>query len=134
MVLIILYLAFRVASMVGSKRILIVEDDEGIRETLRVMLEFENYPVSAASNGEEALRELEKIETPGLILLDLMMPVMNGWDFAKMLAQNNKWSNIPIVVLTAFAEKIELVPNARVFLKKPIEFDVLMKLVKDYCG
>jgi CheY-like chemotaxis protein len=115
--------------------ILIVEDDEGIRETLKVMLEFEGYAVVAASNGREALGALEKMrEAPGLILLDLMMPVMNGWEFSDIVRHNPKWAPIPIVVLTAFADKGQILQMAKSILKKPVEIEDLLSAVQSYCG
>lgn len=120
--------------MPARKGILVVEDDEGIRETLKVMLEFEGYPVTVSSNGKEALEALGKIPEPGLILLDLMMPVMNGWECSEFIQRTPQWAAIPIVVLTAFADKGQALQNARSVLKKPVEIDELLRTVQSYCG
>ena len=122
------------AEMTKRKGILVVEDDEGIRETLKVMLEFEGYPVTVTSNGKEALDALKKIPEPGLILLDLMMPIMNGWECSEAIQQTPEWTGIPIVVLTAFADKGQILQNARSVLKKPVEIDDLLRTVQNYCG
>jgi CheY-like chemotaxis protein len=120
--------------MSAQKSILIIEDDEGIRETLKVMLEFEGYTVSASANGKDAIDTLGKIPKPGLILLDLMMPIMNGWEFSEHVSHTPEWSTIPVVVLTAFADKEQPLKHARTTLKKPIEIEDLLKVVRQYCG
>jgi two-component system response regulator CpxR len=119
--------------MSARRGILIIEDDEGIRETLKVMLDFEGYPVFTAANGKEALDVLHKIPSPGLILLDLMMPVMNGWEFVEAFKQEASWRGIPIVILTAFADKGQMLDQLRI-LKKPVEIDTLLGTVQEFCG
>lgn len=120
--------------MVRTKRILIVEDDEAIRETLRIMLALEGYDVNTASNGKEALELLLHGERPSLILLDLMMPVMNGFEFAAALQKDARISSIPFVLLTAFAEQAGKVVNAKGVLSKPLEFELLFRTLRDFCG
>lgn len=115
------------------KNVLIVEDDEGIRETLRLALELEGYSVFSAANGQEGLDILPKIERPCLILLDLMMPVMDGWRFVEILDEDTILAAIPVVVVTAFAERAKSI-HARGILKKPIDLDVLLATVKRYCA
>jgi CheY-like chemotaxis protein len=119
--------------MVARKGILIVEDDEGIRETLKIMLEFEGYPVTVTSNGKEALATLAGMIEPNLIILDLMMPVMNGWEFHEEIQKKENWARIPVVVLSAFTDKSNNLKNVSV-LKKPIEIDDLLRTVKKFCG
>ncbi|WP_141730959.1 response regulator [Oligoflexus tunisiensis] len=116
------------------KPILIVEDDEGIRDTLSLMLQMEGYEVMQTSNGQEALELLGKIDPPSLILLDLMMPVMNGFEFAAAIEQQEAFSSIPIVLLTAYTEHAHRVRNAKCVLFKPVEFDQLFQTVREYCG
>lgn len=120
-------------STVHCKDILVVEDDEGIRETLKLALELEGYTVTTAANGQEGLDVLPTMPTPCLILLDLMMPVMNGWAFAEALRADMMLAPIPVVVVTAFAEKAARVTQARGILKKPIDFDSLLRVVKQFC-
>lgn len=120
-------------STVHCKDILVVEDDEGIRDTLKLALELEGYTVTTAANGQEGLDVLPTMPTPCLILLDLMMPVMNGWAFAEALRADMVLAPIPVVVVTAFAEKAARVAQARAILKKPIDFDSLLRLVKQFC-
>jgi CheY-like chemotaxis protein len=116
-----------------SKSILIVEDDESIRDTLWMFLEFEGYSVYTASNGQEGVNLLPTMPDACLILLDLMMPVMDGWQFAEAIRLDSKLSSIPIVVITAFSEKAASV-RANGMLKKPVNLDSLLKVVQQYCG
>ncbi|MEO5970088.1 MAG: response regulator [Bdellovibrionia bacterium] len=71
------------------KSILVVEDEESIRENFQLLLELEGYSVFTASNGKESLRILKTIEKPCLILLDLLMPVMNGMEFLEAKSQED---------------------------------------------
>ncbi|WPU63764.1 response regulator [Peredibacter starrii] len=114
------------------KRILIVDDDPNIREALKEYLEFEGYEVRVAGNGQEALALLKINEKPCLILLDLMMPVMNGWEFARAAALDAGISQIPIVVTSAFIDKVEDI-KARGLLSKPLDMEQLMGLANECC-
>src|SRR4051812_28063028 len=113
--------------------ILIIEDEEGIRETLKLALELAGYDVTAVANGQEGLDALRAMAPPRLILLDLMMPVMDGWTFAERLGADTVLASIPVVVVTAFAEKAGSLTSARGFIKKPIDFDSLLRVVKRFC-
>jgi len=84
----------------GSGEVLVVEDDIATRELLRRQLEAEGWSVTEAENGRVALAALER-GTPSLILLDLMMPVMDGCQFAAELRQREAWRGIPVIVITA---------------------------------
>ena len=84
----------------GSQSILIVEDDETTRDMLKKSLENNEYKVRTAHNGKEGLEKVEQGK-PGLILLDLMMPEMDGFEFSEKLRQNKEWLDIPVVVITA---------------------------------
>ena len=84
----------------ASSPVLLVEDDTDTREIMARMLEKSGWQVLEAGNGREALDQLEKLR-PGLILLDLMMPVMDGFDFLLEMRANPDWQDIPVIVLTA---------------------------------
>src|SRR4051812_3367595 len=114
--------------------ILIVEDEEAIRETLKLALELAGYSVTTAANGQEGLDALRAMGPPRLILLDLMMPVMDGWTFAERLRADAVLASIPVVVVTAFAEKAGSLKLARGFIKKPIDFESLLRMVERFCG
>ena len=84
----------------SSQSILIVEDDEITREMLKKSLETNEFKVSVAKNGKEGLERVKRAK-PALILLDLMMPEMDGFEFAEELRENKEWLDIPVVVITA---------------------------------
>lgn len=115
------------------KSILIIEDDEGIRATLRLMLEIEGYRIATAGNGKEGLEQLPRMERPCLILLDLMMPVMNGWEFMQVLEKDMILATIPVVIVTAYGTR-GIETKAQGLIKKPIKLDELLSIVKQYCA
>jgi CheY-like chemotaxis protein len=113
--------------------VLVVEDDEDVRETLGMVLETEGYEVVGAANGREALDRLGDGSLPCLILTDIMMPVSSGWELIESISRNPRLSQIPVVVLSA-AETRELpAPNRVVaFLPKPTDLNTLIDLVKKH--
>lgn len=112
--------------------LLVIEDEKDIREVLRSALELEGYRTFTASNGQEGLQALERLPRPCLILLDMMMPVMNGWEFLKALKESDVLATIPVVVVSAAGERARD-SKANGFIKKPIDLDLLLELVKRYC-
>lgn len=114
------------------RSILIVDDDALIRESLSVMLSEEGYSVLTASNGEEALRVLEHgTSLPGLILLDLTMPVMDGNTLLGVLDQHPRFSLVPVVIISAVAHRAR--KGAKV-LCKPLDFEEVLSFVQQHCG
>ncbi len=109
--------------------ILIIDDDETVRNTLIEVLEKEHYTVFAASNGQEGIEVLEKIPRPCLILLDLMMPIMDGWEFLDFRENDRLISKIPVVVISAFSEQAKKI-KVNAFLKKPIDLKRLLETLK----
>jgi CheY-like chemotaxis protein len=112
--------------------VLIVEDDQDIRESLQELLKLEGYEVSTAINGQEAVKKLSSMKRPCLILLDLMMPVMNGWEFLAIRKNMDVIATIPVVVVSAVAEKNQA-SDVNEFVKKPVDLDSLVKVVSRYC-
>lgn len=120
----------------GDKPILLIEDDAAIRESLVEVLQFDGFTVVCANNGEEGLATLQKMEVPpGLILLDVMMPVMDGYECLKRLRSNPQWSDIPVTLLSADGALDKKAAHHQVtrYLKKPVELNDLLDLVKDFC-
>jgi CheY-like chemotaxis protein len=117
------------------KKILIVEDDWDIRDVLTQVLEYEGYEVDAAGNGREAIEYLETHPRPGLILLDLMMPVMDGWQFRAEQQRHAEWSTIPVVILSADGNAYQKAATIRAagYLKKPVELETLLDTVSRHC-
>ncbi len=116
------------------RTILVVEDDPAIRLALTMALEMEGYTVKSAGNGKEALELLPRMDTPCLILLDLMMPIMNGWEFAKALRQNMILAPIPVALVTAYSEEAATFEGAQALIKKPVDLELLLKVVRHFCG
>ncbi len=114
--------------------ILIVEDDEVIRELLKEALEMEGYKTLTASNGQEALQALHGVLNPCLILLDLMMPVMNGWQFLESKKTDDSIKPIPVVVMTAATNGKLRALETEGFMRKPIDLNVLTNWVERFCG
>lgn len=120
--------------MSGNHVILVVEDDPGIRETLKMAIEYEGYSVATAVNGKEALSLLNQAERPCVIFLDLMMPEMDGFTFVKELERLNPGVKYPIVLLTAVSEKALEISEKYELLKKPVSIDQILRMVQKYCG
>jgi len=114
------------------KAILVIDDDPGIRDVLRMSLELEGYNVITAAEGKEALEALATIQRPCLILLDLMMPVMNGWQFAEAIEKDVVLAQIPVAIVTAYADKAAAI-KAEAIIKKPIDLEALYQVVKKWC-
>jgi CheY-like chemotaxis protein len=116
--------------------VLIVEDDFDIREVLTEVLQDEGYAVAGAANGLEAIELLRtEAAAPSLILLDLMMPVMSGWQFVAEQRQDPRLEAIPVVVVSADGNLSEKATSlgASGYLRKPIEIDSLLEVVQRYC-
>lgn len=116
-------------------RVLIVEDDNSIREDLAALLRDEGYAVETASNGVEAWDRLVNSPPPCLILLDLMMPVMNGREFRIKQLADQSLSTIPVILLTGVAEPVTAASDLRVagVIKKPFRIAPLLDTLHRYC-
>lgn len=112
----------------------IVEDDADIRETLRELLEMEGFSVLTAGNGQEALELLSRKPSQlSLILLDLMMPVMDGWEFMHLAKTRSDTAPVPIVVMSAIADPTKLKGTpAKAFIRKPVDIDALLRVVSRF--
>ena len=117
--------------------VLIVDDDRNIREMLTEMLTDEGYAIATATDGLDALSQLRaRPQVPCLILLDLMMPNMNGWEFCVAQQQDPRLSPIPVVVISARADLDRAVAQIPVagHLSKPIDIDRLLHIVERHCA
>ena len=113
--------------------VLIVEDDADLREMMAQLLALEGYQTAAVANGREALEYLQQENVPNLILLDLMMPVMDGWEFRRHQQANPALAAVPVIVLSALDQSRTAGVNAEAILKKPLDFDRLLELVRLFC-
>jgi CheY-like chemotaxis protein len=121
------------SSAVAHCPILIVEDDADLREMMAQLLTLEGFNASTVANGREALEYLSQGDKPDVILLDLMMPVMDGWEFRRQQQASADLSKVPVIVLSALDQTRAADVNAVAFLKKPLDFDRLLELVRQYC-
>jgi len=116
------------------KTILVVDDDTDLREGLADLLQSRGYRVLTADDGAKALRWLRKSDAPSLILLDLMMPVMDGHEFIAQRSADPVLTRIPVVVISAgLHPRGSVVPGAAEVLYKPFDPDNLMRIVQRYC-
>ncbi|SRR6266849_5586895 len=117
------------------KSILVVEDDPATRDAVALVLEDEGYSVTGVANGQEALHHLRQTSAPNLIVLDLMMPVMDGWEFRKRQAQDPALKAIPVLVVSAdraVSQKAAAL-GAKDYLLKPIDLELLLEAVHRCC-
>ena len=120
----------------GCDTILIVDDDIDVRKSLSDFLEDEGYAVAAASNGRIALDLLRGGVRPAVILLDLMMPGMDGWDFRQAQLEDPALASVPVVMVTASgfsAETIRQQFAPAAFVSKPIQPTVLLEAIDRAC-
>jgi DNA-binding response OmpR family regulator len=119
----------------SQKKILVVDDEVDLVETIRFPLEMEGFNVLISYNGEDALNQARK-ENPDLILLDLMLPKLDGYKICRLLKFDEKYKHIPILMLTAKTqEKDKLLgkeTGADEYITKPFDIDELIKKVKAY--
>ena len=112
--------------------VLIVEDEEDLREMMRESLELKGYRVVTAEEGQEALRKLDGIEHLCLVLLDLLMPGMNGWDFFAKLRERPELAAVPVIVHSSASGRAPA--GVTRVLQKPIMFERLISVVSEYCA
>jgi CheY-like chemotaxis protein len=116
-----------------SATVLIVEDDIDTREMLGRFLELEGYRVETAENGKLALERLGSGVDACVILLDLMMPVMDGWQFRQEQTRNAELADIPVIVVSAAGrERIQKI-DANAYLSKPVDLEELLGCVTQFC-
>lgn len=115
-----------------SIRVLIVEDDGDIRSLFEAGLAMRGYTVETAANGHEALVMMAPGQTlPSVIVADLHMPVMDGWQFLTLLAEDPRLSAIPIIVLTAADDPSKQAPRPSTILIKPVAMDDLAAAITE---
>jgi CheY-like chemotaxis protein len=122
--------------MQGSKkkedpRILVVEDDDDAREAMVALLQMKGYRAVPAGNGKEALDYLHQAPVPDLIILDLWMPVMDGWQFRAEQIKDPRLKEVPVIVVTALSDRDDL--DANEVIIKPVDVDRLLTTVGHYC-
>jgi CheY-like chemotaxis protein len=113
--------------------VLIVEDDADLREMMAQLLTLEGFRAETVANGRDALEYLRRGDRPEIILLDLMMPVMDGWEFRRRQRADPAVADVPVVVLSALDASRATDLQETAFLKKPLDFERLLQLVRRHC-
>jgi CheY-like chemotaxis protein len=114
---------------------MVVEDDPDIRDLVKMLLEEEGFTVVTAANGAEAEQALERMVEPCVVLLDLMMPVMSGWELLDHLKRAGKLEadGMHVVVVSATPSPLPL-PRGHVrCIRKPVHVEQLIEAVRQYC-
>lgn len=118
-----------------TKKILVVDDEKDIVETLSFMLKARGYDVIEALDGEEGLKCAKEC-SPDLIILDVMMPKINGYKIARLLKYDSKYKHIPIVMVTARGQDADKLigeeTGADEYITKPFEFEEVLETVNKY--
>jgi CheY-like chemotaxis protein len=121
------------ASAVGERLVMVVDDDDDIRETLTSLLEDEGYQVAGFATGRDALDALQGGLRPRVILLDLMMPVMDGVEFRRAQLADAALASIPVILITAAGlEPIQRADWSEV-LRKPLKVDRVLAVIAEHC-
>lgn len=115
----------------AERTVLVVDDDVNTREALRMALEIHSYAVVTAANGLEALSAVHE-EAPDLVLLDLMMPVMTGAEFVEELRQDERYRDLPIVILSAWPQDARALAGVQGFLSKPATMASVLDAVRRF--
>jgi CheY-like chemotaxis protein len=114
-------------------KVLVVDDDQDIRDAVADLLRDEGFTVSTAGNGKEALELLRNEKRPCCIVLDLMMPVMDGWAFREAQTHDPQLAVIPVCVISAAPNMTRAPVPAPLFVPKPIDIDQLLAIVERSC-
>ena len=123
-------------SPAAQPRVLIVDDDADIRDLLVELLDQEGYTASAAADGQAALAYLDTHPAPCCIILDLYMPILDGWQFHRVQLRTPHLANIPVIVMSAVAHALEPLAwfQAAGYLHKPFGVDAMLALVVPLCA
>jgi CheY-like chemotaxis protein len=111
--------------------VLVVEDDLDIREMLGELLRDEGYETALAKDGQQALELLATIARPCLVLADLIMPVMDGWQLLNALSRDDRLATIPVLIMSGVSATN--LPADRTVIKKPADISLLMQIVHEHC-
>ena len=117
------------------KKILVVDDEVDLVETVRFPLEMEGFDVLVSYNGEDALNQARK-ESPDLIILDLMLPKLDGYKVCRLLKFDERYKHIPILMLTAKTQEkdktLGMETGANEYITKPFDMEELTEMIKAY--
>jgi len=120
----------------AGSHVLIVDDNPDLLQSLAEILELEGYRVSGAANGQEALAHLRNGPPPAVIILDLLMPVMNGWEFRAVQRSDPFLAPVPVILLSSLdgLDRLARELDAAASLRKPIEVSLLLETIARFCS
>ncbi len=110
------------------KSVLVIEDDDTLRGAMQMVLQWEGYRVECASDGHEALDRLRRPDRPSLILLDLMLPVLDGWQFRRVMKDDPHLAAIPVIIVSALDAGDSL--DAVGHIQKPFRPEELLDVIR----
>jgi len=113
--------------------VLVVEDDPDVREMMAMLLTMEGFEPTTAANGREALDQLLAGLHPHVIVLDLMMPIMDGFQFREAQRRDPLLADIPVIVVTALSAASACRTHADAIIPKPVDYDRLIATVQAHC-
>lgn len=115
-----------------NEYLFLIEDNKAISDSLVWAIEYEGYSVIAKSNGQEAIDFLKENDKPSLILLDMILPILNGWKFREYQHSDDQLTHIPTILMSAMNELekcVKIFPN-ELLLPKPFNINELIKIIK----
>ena len=115
-------------------KLLVVHDDDDLRGALVELLTSEGFPVEDANNGHAALEKMKAGYKPDVILSDLLMPVMDGFELNRQLKRHETWSSIPLIVSTGLDLGADHLTDIEAILQLPFDTETLLARVKSACG
>jgi DNA-binding response OmpR family regulator len=119
-------------NLIPRKAILVIEDDESIRESLKILLNLEGYIVRSAENGLEAMKMLKNYQQDvGLMIVDLMMPIMDWLSFLKQ-KRDSTFKSVPTIIFSASVQRGQRIEGAAAIMAKPMDFHRFLSVVKQH--
>ena len=116
-----------------TRPVLVVDDDEYVRDALGALVETMGFQVVVAANGREALDRIGRGPVPCLVVLDLEMPVMDGWGLREALLRDPRLSNIPVIIMSSWPRQRPSPPRVSADLPKPVDADHLSDVIARHC-
>jgi CheY-like chemotaxis protein len=118
------------------KPVLVVDDDRNTRLTMQALLEAEGYEVACAADGQEALDYLARVGLPAVVLLDLAMPVLDGYQFRDRQLRNRRWGAVPVILISGERDlaRIAAALGVEAYFRKPVEMGELLDTVRVFAA
>lgn len=118
--------------MQGRHRVLLIEDELDARQNLQSLLQSRGYLVDTAENGLQALEMLREYKKPDIVLLDLEMPIMTGWEFCVELRKHERLADLPIVIISGRVGIHADIPSTIAQMSKPVDLHLLCRIIEKH--